>query len=71
MPEFLPSVPVTSLLVAPNRYRGVGAGTIYLAHEAGGREFTREYKKTLMLFAVQATMLTNPPTSSPSPASTS
>ena len=64
-------MPVTSLLVAPIRHRGFGVDTIYLAHEAGGREFTREDKKTLMLFAVQATMLTNPPTSSPSPASTS
>ena len=56
MPEFLPSVPVTSLLIAPIRHRGVGVGTIYLAHGPDGRDFTREDEETLVLFASQAAM---------------
>ena len=56
MPEFLPSVPVTSLLVAPIRHRGVGIGTIYLTHGEDGREFTREDEETVVLFASQAAM---------------
>ena len=56
MPEFSPSVPLTSLLVAPIRHRGVGIGTIYLGHEQDDREFTREDEETLVLFASQAAM---------------
>ena len=56
MPEFLPSVPVTSLLVAPIRHHGVGVGTIYLTHGEDGGEFTREDEDTLVLFASQAAM---------------
>ncbi len=56
MPGFLPSVPVSSLLVAPIRHQGVGVGTIYLGHEAGAREFSREDEETLALFASQAAM---------------
>ena len=56
MPDFLPSVPVSSVLVAPIRHLGVRVGTIYLAHEKGGREFTQEDEETLMLFASQAAM---------------
>ena len=56
MPEFLPSVPVKSLLVAPIRHQGAGVGTIYLAHDTGDREFTREDEETLVLFASQAAM---------------
>ncbi len=56
MPRFLPSVPVKSLLVAPIRHQGIGVGTIYLAHEAGDREFTQEDEETLVLFASQAAM---------------
>ena len=56
MPDFLPSVSATSLLVAPIRHRGVGVGTIYLAHGTDGREFTREDEETLVLFASQAAM---------------
>ena len=56
MPEFLPSVPVTSLLVAPIRHRGVGVGTIYLTHGEDGGEFTQEDEDTLVLFASQAAM---------------
>ena len=56
MPEFLPSVPVTSLLVVPIRHHGVGVGTIYLSHGEDGGEFTREDEDTLVLFATQAAM---------------
>ena len=56
MPEFMPSVPVTSLLVAPIRHQGAGVGTIYLAHDTDEREFTREDEETLVLFASQAAM---------------
>ncbi len=54
MPEFLPSVSVTSLLVAPIRHQAVGVGTIYLSHGGDGREFTQEDEETLVLFASQA-----------------
>ena len=56
MPEFLPSVPVTSLLVAPIRHHGVGVGTIYLTHGEDGQEFTPEDEETLALFAAQAAL---------------
>ena len=56
MPGFLPSVPVTSLLVAPVRHQGVRVGTIYLTHGASGGEFTQEDQETLVLFASQAGM---------------
>ncbi len=56
MPRFLPPVAVSSLLVAPIRHQGVGVGTIYLAHEARDREFTREDEEVLVLFASQAGM---------------
>ena len=56
MPDFLPSVAVSAVLVAPIRHLGVGVGTIYVAREAGGREFTQEDEETLVLFASQAAM---------------
>ncbi len=56
MPRFLPSVSVSSVLIAPIRHLGVGVGTIYLAHEPGGGEFTQEDEGTLVLFASQAAM---------------
>ncbi len=56
MPDFLPSVPATSLLVAPIRHQGAGVGTIYLGHNTDGREFTQEDEETLVLFASQAAM---------------
>ena len=56
MPDFLPSVPVSALLVAPIRHQGIGIGTIYLAHGTEGREFTQEDEETLVLFASQAAM---------------
>ena len=57
MPDFMPSVPLGSILVAPIRHLGVGVGTIYLAHEPGGREFTREDEETLVMFASQAALV--------------
>ena len=56
MPDFLPGISVTSLLVAPVRHQGVGIGTIYLAHETRGREFSQEDEETLVMFASQAAM---------------
>ena len=56
MPDFLPSVPVSSLLVAPVRHQGTMIGTIYLAHETEGRDFSQEDEETLVLFASQAAM---------------
>ena len=57
MPEFSPPVPASALLVAPIRHRGVGVGTIYLAHEAEGREFSREDEETLVMLAAQAALV--------------
>ena len=57
MPRFLPSVHLTSLLVAPIRHQGVGVGTIYLSHGADGREFTEEDEETLVMFASQVAMV--------------
>ena len=57
MSDFMPSVPLGSLMVAPIRHLGVGIGTIYLAHETGGGEFTREDEKTLVMFASQAALV--------------
>ena len=56
MPKFLPPVSLTSLLIAPIRHRGVGVGTIYVAHGTDGREFTQEDENTLVMFASHAVM---------------
>ena len=56
LPEFSPPIPASSLLVAPIRHRGAGVGTIYLVHEAEGREFSREDEETLVMFASQAAL---------------
>ncbi len=56
MPSFLPTVSVSSVLIAPIRHLGVGVGTIYLAHETGGGVFSQEDEETLALFASQAAM---------------
>jgi len=56
MPEFLPSVPVGPLLVAPIRHLRAGVGTIYLVREPGGDEFTQHDEDTLVMFAAQAAM---------------
>ena len=57
MPEFSPSVAASSLLVAPMRHQGMGVGTIYLAHEAQGREFSQQDEETLVMFASQAALV--------------
>ena len=57
MPDFMPSVQVDSVLVAPIRHAGVGVGTIYLAREPGGGEFSREDEETLVMFASQAALV--------------
>ena len=57
MPDFLPPLSVDSLLVAPIRHLGVGVGTIYLAHETGGGEFSQEDEETLVMFASQAALV--------------
>ena len=57
MPDFLPPVPVSSILVAPIRHAGIGVGTIYLAHEPDGGEFTQEDEETLVMFASQAALV--------------
>ena len=57
IPEFLPSQPVTSLLVAPIRNRGVGVGTIYLTRVGEGQEFTQEDEETVVMFASQAALV--------------
>ena len=56
MPDFSPTVSASALLVAPMRHQGVVVGTIYLAHEAEGREFSREDEETLVMFASQAAL---------------
>ena len=57
MPDFLPPFSVHSLMVAPIRHLGAGVGTIYLAHETGGGEFSQEDEDTLMMFASQAALV--------------
>ena len=54
MPGFSLPVPAFAVLVAPIRHRGVGMGTIYLAHETAGREFSQEDEETLVMFASHA-----------------
>ena len=43
--------------MAPIRHLGVGVGTIYLAHETGGPEFSQEDEETLVMFASQAALV--------------
>ena len=57
MPDFSPPVSASALLVAPIRHRGVGVGTIYLAYETAGREFSQEDEETLVMFAAQAALV--------------
>ncbi len=45
------------MLVAPIRHQGGGVGTIYLAHQPGGGEFTQEDEETLVMFASQAALV--------------
>ena len=57
MPEFSPPVSASALLVAPIRHRGGGVGTIYLAHETTGREFSQEDEEILLMLAAQAALV--------------
>ncbi len=57
MPEFLPSVAVPSLLVAPMRHGGAISGTIYLSKGEQGQEFSQEDEETLVMFASQAALV--------------
>ena len=57
MPDFLPPLPATALLVAPIRHQRVGIGTIYLAHDQDDRQYSREDEETLVMFASQAAMV--------------
>ena len=57
MGQFTPPISVSSLLVAPVRQQGAGVGTIYLAHEAEGREFSQDDEETLVMFAAQAALV--------------
>ena len=57
MPDFSPPVSASAVLVAPIRHQGVGVGTLYLAHEAEGREFSQEDEETLVMFASQAALV--------------
>ena len=57
IPEFLPSVEATSLLVVPICHRGAGVGTIYLAHEEQGREFSAEDEEAVVMFASLAALV--------------
>ena len=57
MGDFTLPVSVSAALVAPIRHRGVGVGTIYLAHETAGQEFGQEDAETLVMFAAQAALV--------------
>ena len=57
MPDFRPPVPVTSLLVAPIRHRGVAVGSIYLSGGEDGGEFTQEDEDFVVMFASQAALV--------------
>ena len=56
LPDFLPAVAVSSLLVAPIRHQGVALGTIYVADDRDEREYSQEDEDTLVMFASQAAM---------------
>ena len=57
LPEFLPPMPVSSLLAAPVRHRGAGVGHIYVAKSRPGEEFSREDEETLVMFASQSALV--------------
>ena len=57
LPEFLPPMPMRSLLAAPVRHRGAGVGHIYVARSAPGEEFSREDEETLVMFASQSALV--------------
>ena len=55
LPEFRP-LPVSSFLAAPIRHQEVGVGSIYLAREREGQDFSQEDEEILALFAAQAAL---------------
>ena len=57
LPEFLPPMPMSSLLAAPVRHRGAGVGHIYVAGSGPGEEFSPEDEETLVMFASQAALV--------------
>ena len=57
LPEFLPPMPMSSLLAAPVRHRGEGVGNIYVAKSEPGEEFSAEDEETLVMFASQAALV--------------
>ena len=57
LPEFLPPMPMSSLLAAPVRHRGNGVGHIYVAMSEPGEEFSREDEETLVMFASQSALV--------------
>ena len=60
LPAFRPPMPVSSrlpFLAAPIIHRGERVGGIYLGDTEGGRDFTQEDEKTLVMFASQAALV--------------
>ena len=55
--EFLPPMPMSSLLAAPVRHRGAGLGHICVAKSEPGEEFSSEDEETLVMFASQAALV--------------
>ena len=50
LPDFHP-LPMSSFLAAPIRHKGIGIGSICLAKERGGQEFSQEDEEILEVFA--------------------
>ena len=57
LPEFRTPAPVSSLLTAPIRHNAEGIGSIYVAKDEPGEEFSREDEETLVMFASQAALV--------------
>ena len=57
LPELRLPMTLSSLLTAPIRHRGEGAGSIYLVNASAEGEFTREDEETVALFASQAALV--------------
>ena len=49
-------IPVWSGFAAPIRHHGTTVGTLYLAHDQEGRQFSREDEEIIIMFASQAAM---------------
>ena len=57
LPEFLPPMPMSSLLAAPVRHHGATVGHVYVAKGDPGEVFSREDEDTLVMFASQAALV--------------